>query len=180
VTTTSTDIIDNPLSGERIVIHRTAADTGGELLSWELTLAPGGRVPSSHAHPHQTEQFTVVDGRLTFRMGYRRRTVRAGQTVTVPPGTVHGFANPGRRPAVVLVEARPALDMQALLATAAALASAGRRPPLLDLALFVRDFRHEVRVPYVPVAAVRMVTGVVARLASLTGLDARYRRSRVR
>lgn len=164
-----------------MVIQRTAEETGGMSLSWELTLAPGGRVPSSHAHPHQTERFTVRDGRLAFRLGRGWTVLRAGQTVTVPPGTVHGFANPSsRRPAVVLVEARPALDMRALLVTSAAMARTGRRPPLLDLALFVRDFQHEVRVPYVPVAVVRLVTGVVARLAELTGLDARYRRSRAR
>lgn len=181
MTTTSTDVIDNPLSGERIVIHRTATNTGGELLSWEMTLASGGRVPSSHAHPSQTERFTVVSGRLAFRLGRRWTTVQPGQTVSVPPGTVHGFANPGVDPVVVLVEVRPALDMRALLATAAAMSvERRRRPRLLDLALFVRDFQREVRVPHVPVAAVRLVTGLAAALASVTGLDARYRRSRAR
>jgi quercetin dioxygenase-like cupin family protein len=181
VTTTSTNVIDNPLSGERIVIHRTAADTGGELLSWEMTLAPGGRVPSSHAHPSQTERFTVVSGRLAFRLGHRWTVVEPGHTMSVLPGTVHGFANTGAEPVVVLVEVRPALDMQALLATAAALAVRRRhRPRLLDLALFVRDFRREVRVPYVPVRAVRLVTGLVAAVASVTGLDDRYRGSRAR
>src|SRR5258705_11160316 len=31
-------VIENPVSGERIVIHETAADTGGALLAWELLL----------------------------------------------------------------------------------------------------------------------------------------------
>ena len=37
-------IIDNPVSGERIAFLRTAADTGGALLEFELELAADGRV----------------------------------------------------------------------------------------------------------------------------------------
>jgi hypothetical protein len=49
-------IIENPVSGERIVIRTTAGESGGRRVSWELFLAPGGRVPSSHAHPEQEER----------------------------------------------------------------------------------------------------------------------------
>ena len=38
-------ILENPLSGERIVFRKTAADTGGELLVFELFLTPDGHVP---------------------------------------------------------------------------------------------------------------------------------------
>src|SRR4051794_20346666 len=34
-------VIENPVSGERITFKRTAADTGGELLSIQLELSPG-------------------------------------------------------------------------------------------------------------------------------------------
>jgi quercetin dioxygenase-like cupin family protein len=93
------DVITNPLSGEQITIRATAADTGGSVLEWELVLAPGGRVPSSHAHPGQEECFTVREGQMRFRVGLRRITARPGDTVRVPPGTVHHFANAGPRPA---------------------------------------------------------------------------------
>ena len=118
--------IVNPLSGEQIVILRTAAQTGGEVLDWELLLAPGGKVPSSHAHPKQEEIFTVLEGRMRFRVGWRRFLLSAGQSVRVPPGTVHHFANAGPVTARVAVESRPALDMAELLETAAAMAKIGR------------------------------------------------------
>ena len=86
-------VIENPLSGEQIAILRTAADTGGTALEWELVLAPGGRVPSSHAHPEQEEVFTVLAGQLRFRVGLRRIIANPGDTVRIPPGTVHHFAN---------------------------------------------------------------------------------------
>jgi mannose-6-phosphate isomerase-like protein (cupin superfamily) len=176
-------VIVNPLSGERIRILRTAAETAGTVLDWELRLAPGGRVPSSHAHPEQTETFTVVEGRMRFRVGWRRLIVTSGQTVRVPPGTVHHFANAGPIPALVSVESRPALAMEELLETAAAMAQeqhAARRalPRPVDLALFMADFEREVRAPFLPRGLVRTAARRLAGLARQRGLDERYRRLR--
>ena len=177
------DVIVNPLSGERITIRSAAGDRSA--LEWELELAAGGRVPSSHAHPEQEERFTVREGRLRMRVGWRRVTAGPGDTVRVPPGTVHHFANPGSVPARVTVVTRPALDMQDLLQTAAALATeqhaaARRLPRPVDLALFMRDFEREVRAPYLPTALVGAVIRPAAWLARRCGLDARYRRLRGR
>jgi len=177
------DVITNPLSGEQITIRATAADTGGGVLEWELLLAPGGKVPSSHAHPEQEECFTVLEGRMRFRVGGRRITVGPGDTVRIPPGTVHHFANASGQPARVAVQTTPALSMQGLLETAAALAqdqlaAARRLPSLLDLALFMREFEHEVRAPYLPGALARAVIRPAAWLARRSGLDARYNRLR--
>jgi quercetin dioxygenase-like cupin family protein len=179
----SSQVITNPLSGEQITIQATAADTGGRVLEWELLLAPGGKVPSSHAHPEQEEIFTVLAGRMRFRVAGRRVIAVPGDTVRIPPGTVHHFANAGRVPARVAVQTAPALSMQGLLETAAALAqdqhaACRRLPRLIDLALFMREFEREVRAPYLPAALVRAVIRPAARLARRWGLDARYRRLR--
>lgn len=178
-------VIENPLSGEQIVIREAAAEPGGSVLTWELTLAPGGRVPSSHAHPRQEERFTVLDGQMKFRVGWRSVTAGPGETVRIRPGTVHHFANAGPVPAHVLVETRPALAMAELLETAAALArdqhaAARALPRPIDLALFMRDFEQEVQAPYLPATLVRIVTRPLAWLARSRGLDARYRRLRAR
>jgi quercetin dioxygenase-like cupin family protein len=175
-------VIVNPLSGEQITIRAAAPDTGG-VLEWELLLAPGGRVPSSHAHPEQEECFTVLEGRMRFRVGGRRITAGPGDTVLVPPGTVHHFANAGPRPARVSVQTWPALGMLELLQTAAAMAqaqhaAARKLPSPVDMALFMRDFEREVRAPYLPATLVRAVIRPAAWLAGRCGLDARYRRLR--
>jgi quercetin dioxygenase-like cupin family protein len=178
-------VIVNPLSGEQITIRRTAAETGGAVLDWELLLAPGGRVPSSHAHPEQTETFTVLEGRMRFRVGRRRLVVHPGQQVRIPAGTVHHFANASGSPARIAVESRPALAMEELLATAAALAqeqhAAGRRLPRpVDLALFMADFEHEVRAPFLPTAPVQRFMRWLAMRARRQGSDTRYQRLRMR
>jgi quercetin dioxygenase-like cupin family protein len=176
-------VIENPVSGERIVIRQTGAQTGGELLAWELFLAPGGRVPSSHAHPRQSERFTVVAGLMRFRVNGRRLTLRPGQSILVTPGQVHSFANPGEQTAHVMVETRPALGMADLLETAAAMAGGTLRSARLlpsvprphELVLFMRDFESEVRAPYLPAALVRAVLRPLAWLIRRAGLDQRYR-----
>jgi quercetin dioxygenase-like cupin family protein len=178
-----THVIENPISGERIVIHETGSASGGSQLAWELMLAPGGRVPSSHAHPAQEERFTVVAGQMRFRVGGQPILAGPGATVVVPPETVHSFANAGPETARVLVTTRLALQMRELLETAAAMArhqhAAGRTlPRLFDLALFMSDFEHEVRAPYLPARPVRLVMRAVARLARAGGRDGHYRRLR--
>lgn len=176
-------VIENRRSGERIVLLQTGADTNGELLEFELHLAPGGRVPSGHVHPQQQERFTVLEGRMRFRLGTRAVQVKTGQSVTVRPGMPHSFANAGSAPARLRVEVRPALNMEVLLEAAAALTRERNGMPLglprpLDLALFLREFETEVAVPFLPRVMVRLVTRALAWLARLRGLDAHYRRLR--
>lgn len=177
----ASSVIDNPLSGEHIVIHAGATD---ELLVWELFLAPGGAVPSRHQHPRQEERFCVIAGQMRFRVGRRSMTVGAGEAVVVPPSTVHHFANAGARTAHVVVETRPALDMEAMLRTAAALArdqqAAGRAfPRPVDLALFLRDFEQEVTAPYLPPRLVQLALRPVVWLARTRHLDVGYRAVRI-
>src|SRR4051812_5247221 len=82
--------LENPVSGERITFLRTARDTAGELLEFELELTPDGHVPGAHVHPAQEERFHVLAGRMEFRRGGRRVIAEAGDTVVVPAGcTAH-------------------------------------------------------------------------------------------
>jgi mannose-6-phosphate isomerase-like protein (cupin superfamily) len=172
--------IVNPLSGEQITIME--AGTYGDVLVWELLLVPGGRVPSGHAHPRQEERFTIKEGRMRFRIGWRRVLAGPGDTVVVPPGKSHHFANPGPLPARAEVRTSPALGMADLLETAAALAweqrAAGRPlPRLADLALFMRDFEAEVAAPVVP-RLVRRAARALAAVADRHGPGVRYRHLR--
>jgi quercetin dioxygenase-like cupin family protein len=169
-------VLDNPISGERITFRRTSADTDGELLAIDLELSPDGHVPRAHVHPSQEERFEVVKGTMRFQRGVRIITARAGDTVVVPPGTVHRFENSGDGPAHARVEVRPALRMEELFETAVALAQEGRTtaggtPHPLDLALFMLEFDAEVRAPFVPAGFVRAAMAPLAWLARRRGLD---------
>ena len=88
-------------------------------------LAPDGHVPGAHVHPEQEERFHVLEGTMKFRMGLRRIVAQAGDTVVVPAGRVHRFANGGDETARCRVEVVPALDMEQLLETTVELALEG-------------------------------------------------------
>jgi quercetin dioxygenase-like cupin family protein len=172
-------IIENPVSGEKITFRKTAADTDGELLQFDLELSPDGKVPGMHVHPAQEERFEVISGTMRFRKGMRRVTAHAGDVVVVPAGTVHKFANASDETAVVRVEVRPALRMEELLETSVELAEDGRTtgagmPRPLDLALFVREFRREVRGPFAPGWVQRATLAPLAWIARRRGHAARY------
>lgn len=178
-------IIDNPVSGERIVFRQTAADTGGELLAIDLVLSPDGHVPGAHVHPQQEERFEVVSGRIQFRMGLRKIVAEAGDVVTVPAGRVHKFKNAGDGPAHARVEVRPALNMEDLFETTVSLAEDGRTnrkgmPKPLDLALFVDRFENEVRAPFPPAGVVRLLMAPLRHVARRRGRGRRYEAPRLR
>ena len=171
-------VINNPISGERIVIRESGAQTGGQLLSFDLFLPPGGHVPSGHVHPAQEERFTVVTGSMRFRLG--RHTIRAnpGETVLVPAGTAHWFGNAGADVAHARVEVRPALRMEELFETTEALALKGhfrgtRLPRLSDLAHILIEFQREVSVPNIPPFLVRVALAPLAWLGRRRNRDVR-------
>jgi quercetin dioxygenase-like cupin family protein len=172
--------LENPMSGERFTFHKTAADTDGELLEFDLELPPGGRVPGGlHVHPEQEESFEVIRGLMRFRKGREKIVAGPGELVVVPPKARHDFANAGDETALVRVQVRPALEMERLFETAVALAEDGRTfasgmPKPLDLALFVPEFEREVQAAFPPLWVQRMTLAPLAWLAKKRGYAARY------
>ena len=171
--------IENPVSGEKITFIQTSADTDGELLEIELELSPDGAVPGAHIHPEQVERFEIVEGQMAFRMGLKKIVAGPGDVVTVPAGKIHAFKNAGDETAKVRVQVRPALQMEQLFETTVALAEDGRTtskgmPKPLDLALFVRQYRREVKAPFPPAPIVRAMLAPLAYLATRKGHGERY------
>jgi quercetin dioxygenase-like cupin family protein len=171
--------IENPVSGERITFLQTADETGGELLEVELELSSEGRVPGAHVHPEQEERFHVLEGEMRFRLGLRTIYAKAGDTVVVPAGRVHRFANSGGVPARARVEIIPALEMEQLFRATVQLAEEGNvlrsgLPKPLHLALLVRRFAREVRAPFPPAPVVQAVLAPLAAIGRRRGYNARY------
>ena len=137
-------IMDNPRTGEKLVILRSGDETDGQLLIFDAYLQPGAHVPASHAHPHQEERFTVLAGRVRFRVGGSTLSLGVGQAVIVPRGTSHWFGNTGDVLAQVRVEVRPAMRMQELLE------SSSTRAGLVSWALIALDFKRELAIPHIP------------------------------
>lgn len=74
----------------------SSADTGGEL----LIVAPGEKTfafkggPPLHIHKNQDEVFFVASGEFLVQIDKEILTVKTGDTVFIPRGVPHTFANP--------------------------------------------------------------------------------------
>ena len=163
-------ILENPQSGERFIFRKTAADTGGAYLEFDLELQPDGKVPGKHIHPNQEERFEILDGTMKFRVGHRTIVAGAGEVLTVPAGTAHKFRNGGGSTAHVRVTVTPALRMEEMFETVCELAAEGRTlrnglPKPLDLSLFVTRFRNEVQAAFPPAIVQRASLAPLAAIA---------------
>jgi quercetin dioxygenase-like cupin family protein len=71
----------------------SAAETAGERMEMISTLPPRNVSPPPHVHPRQFNEFEVLEGTAEVMVDGRWRTSRKGETVIVPPGTLHAFRN---------------------------------------------------------------------------------------
>lgn len=161
--------LQNYVTGEKITFVETAEDTGGKRVVIDLELAAGAKVPGKHVHPKQEEKFEVLQGTMKFSYGMKKIVAKAGETVTVPAGKVHDFANAGAAPAHVRVTISPALKMEQMFETNVALADSGRvmksgMPKPVELSMFVREFKDEVQAPFPPYFVVRAATAPLAAI----------------
>ena len=166
------DHLENPVTGERFTFVATAESTGGELLAFDLGLRPGGAVPMAHVHPEQTERFTVVAGRMRFRVGPNTELAGPGEVVEVPPGVIDAFRNDGEEEALVRVEVVPALRMEEMFGEVVALAHAGGlsrfgmpRDPRV-LARLACDYAREAHAPFLTTRTQRALLRPLARLGA--------------
>ena len=149
------DSVVNPVTGERLVFHRTSRDTGGEYCLFETFVEPGGFVAQAHVHPFQTETFKAVEGTLSLKAGRTKSELAPSQSVRVEPGTPHKFWNATDDTIRFVCEVRPALQFESLIETMFALAADGKTnrkgmPNPLRLAVIANHHFDEVRLPALP------------------------------
>jgi quercetin dioxygenase-like cupin family protein len=98
--------------GTTFVILESGSEREGAQMTFEITMAPDALGPPRHLHPAQEESWTVQSGELAVLVGGQWRTLIAGESLTIPPGTVHTIANRSTAAVRVHDTHRPALDFQ--------------------------------------------------------------------
>ena len=172
--------VENPVTGERMVFRHTAADTGGELVEFELVAHPGGFVAMPHVHPFQTERFEVLSGFIEVKTGRKRQVATAGEVVVIEPGVSHTWRNASDEQELrFLVEVRPALQFEQMIETMFGLAADGKTnkkgmPNPLRMAVIAREHFDDARLPALPGWVQRAMIAVGAAMGSLAGYEATY------
>jgi hypothetical protein len=142
------DRLENPVTGEVLIFHRTSRDTGGE--------------------------YVLVEGRLGLRAGDRELVAGPGEVVTVEPRTPHRFWNAGDSEVRFVCEVRPALEFESLIETMFSLAAEGKTnrkgmPNPFRLAVIARSHFDTVRLPFPPAWVQRAGLALGAPLGRLAG-----------
>jgi len=173
------DSIVNPVTGERLVFELTSRDTDGAYTLFDTYVEPGGAVLSAHVHPHQTEIFTVVEGRLGVKRGREKLELGPGEVAMIDPGTPHKFWNAGATTLRFRAEVRPALEFESLIETMFGLAADGKTnrkgmPGPLRLAVIANHHFDVVRLPAIPHALQKAALVPGALLGRALGYAATY------
>lgn len=120
------DVIENPVTGERVTFLKRARDTDGEFVRLVVEAVPGASGPPEHVHERQEEYFRVLSGTLTGSIDGDPVRLDAGDEATVWSGTPHTWGNGGDEVLRVLIEVRPALRFAEFLETMFGLARDGK------------------------------------------------------
>jgi len=173
------DEIVNPRTGQRMVFLETSSETGGELVQIDTYNPPTGVPEPEHVHPFQESGAEVISGSLRFRVGGEERSVKAGESITIPANTPHHFWNDGEEEAHFIGWFRPALKIDRFFETLFGLAQDGKLndkglPSLLQLAVSVPYFGDEIRLTSPPWAVQRVIFAVLAPIGRLLGYRAQY------
>lgn len=143
------DELINPITGERIVFRKTAAETDGTLLEMNaFWTRPGHRTPA-HVHPGMQERWEVIAGTASFDIDGVERTAVPGEVVVALAGVPHQAWNATAEPAHLRIQMRPALRWETFVERLFALAADGHRrgrdtpDPALMLDL-LREFPREI------------------------------------
>jgi quercetin dioxygenase-like cupin family protein len=177
---TSGDVLEHPVTREKIIVRTTARDTGGELYQMDIYVQPRGFVAAEHVHPLQEERFEVISGTLRRRVAGTELTSGPGEKFVVPKGTPHVWWNSGDEELHVLVEVRPALRIESFFETFFGLAQDGKvnpktgLPNLLQMALTLRAYQNELVLARPPRLVQTLLFGLLAPIGRMLGYKAEY------
>ena len=160
------DLIENPITTDRIIFRKTRQDTNGELLRFDNYHQTGGVGPMPHLHPLQEETFEVVKGTFAITLNGKEQQLMAGEKIIVPKGTVHYWRNAGKDELYIVTEFRPALHFEEIIETVAALARVGKmdkagNPDILQMSATLSYFPGEFYLAKPPRFAQRVLFGVL-------------------
>ena len=175
----SGDTLHNPVTGERLVFHETAAETNGMYTIADCYVTADGAVAAPHVHPYQTEVFEVLYGKIGVKLGREEREAGAGEVIEIEPGVPHKFWNAGDDELAFRVSVNPSLEWERLIETMYILAADGKTnkkgmPNPFRLAVIAKAHFDDVRLPVVPHSLQRVALAMGAPIGRALGYGPTY------
>ncbi len=173
------DVFENPVTGERVVVRVGTEESGGDLLVADLYVRPGGAVAGEHVHTRIEEWFTVMGGRVGFRLDGHEIIAPYNERLHVPAGVAHDWWNAGEEEARVVVEVAPGARFEEMIKNLYGLAQDGKTdakgmPNLLQAALFAREFEDVLWFTKPPRPVQKVLFTALAPVARFLGYKGSY------
>jgi mannose-6-phosphate isomerase-like protein (cupin superfamily) len=135
-------------------ITRSNADTAGELFEATNWIGAGMAGPPVHVHPTAEESYEVVEGALDIFHDGAWRTLRSGESASVPAGVPHTLRNATKEQVRIVNIHRPALrfesffrEMQAMIGEGKIKALPPKEPrSAIYVAMLFGKYADEIRV----------------------------------
>ncbi|MBA2694226.1 MAG: cupin domain-containing protein [Rubrobacter sp.] len=176
------EVIENPLSGERITFLEVPSEANGDLLRFDWDIPPGFSIPE-HVHPRQVERHEIISGTLRGRVGGRERDYGEGERVIGPADVPHAWRNPSDDEGLRIVsELQPALGFEKLLVDGFAIAGdlktdkPGIPGHVLRIAILLDEAGREfyfIGVPLPVWNAFRTLVAALSRVGRMLGYETR-------
>lgn len=170
----------SPTTKSQMTFVVTTEQSAGERIVVEFENQPDDIGPPRHLHPHQQEEYRVIDGELTIEMDGDEQVLGAGESIVVPPGTPHTFHNAGTRPVRFTSEHTPALNWERFITTLYDLDYDGRcnkkgLPKPLQLFTTLSERRGEEYLIGPPRLVQHLLAVVLGRVGRMLGRTPTYR-----
>jgi len=80
--------------GQEVTLHPTSGDYDLAIIQ----TPPKSQGPPPHLHHEYKEAFFIIEGEMEFFVDGHHQTLKTGESLDVPPGVLHTFANKGNVP----------------------------------------------------------------------------------
>lgn len=176
----SGDVIENPISGKKIIFLKTSQDTNGEFLKYEMYEKSGSVKDLFHIHPYAEESFTVVSGTLKVFINGEEKEYKEGDSIVIPAGALHDGWNSGSEELHIIGKIAPALRFEDMYAVNFGLVADGKcneagAPSLLQIAVTMDYLKDHTCYPGNKVIQ-RIMLKILAIIGRMLGYKALYKK----
>jgi len=173
--------VTNSKTGQSYTFLQTAADTQGQFLEMESSFAPHSPEPPLHYHPHQFEDFTILEGELTVKINGSLNILKKGEKLHIPANTPHSMWNNNSIKTTVNWKVQPALNSEHFFETFAGLANdhktnAAGIPAFFQVVLTVNKFSDTFRMVKPPYLVQKLLFSLLTPVSLLLGYRAVYKK----
>lgn len=114
-------------------------DTNGQLTMFKCVIHPGSKVPAPHYHEHFDESVYSLKGTVTYTVDGKSIELVPGESLFIPRGVVHGFANKTNEVIEFLCTCSPGVFRPSYFRELAAVINAGGPPDMSKIKAIMQE-----------------------------------------